>query len=212
MTKVEKEEQILRIKQASFQSELDDALQERIQTDVVATVKAILEESLIEEVEHHLEQINPSECRPKRSGYFERTADTFYGRIDALSVPKLRHGNKERMWELLERYQRGVCGFIDRVAYLYTMGLSLRDMQDTLYLTMGEMLSPTAINNATLRMQSRMEAEKTTPFSATPPILLVDGVWVDIQYTGEGFKIDRAGHQRQERHAEERVILAAMAV
>ena len=212
MTKVEKEEQILRIKKASFQSELDNALQERIRTDVIATVKAILEESLVEEVEHHLEQIDPSEYRPRRSGYFERTADTFYGRIDALSVPKLRHGNKKRTWQLLERYQRGVCGFIDRVAYLYTMGLSLRDMQEALYLTMGEMFSPTAINRATLRMQSRMEAEKTTPFPATPPILLVDGVWVDIQYTGDGIKIDRAGHQRQERHAEERVILVAMAV
>ncbi len=37
-------------------------------------------------------------------------------------------------------------------------------------------------------------------------------MWVDIQYTLDDFKIDRAGHRRQCRRAEERVILAAMAV
>ena len=45
-----------------------------------------------------------------------------------------------------------------------------------------------------------------------PPIIIVDGVWVDIQYTLEGFKVDRSGHLRQMRQAQERVILTAMAV
>jgi transposase-like protein len=43
-------------------------------------------------------------------------------------------------------------------------------------------------------------------------MLLVDGVWVDIQYTRDEFKEDRSGHMRQCREAEERVVLVAMAV
>ena len=35
---------------------------------------------------------------------------------------------------------------------------------------------------------------------------------MDIQYAQGEFKIDRAGHERQVRHGEERVILSAMAV
>jgi transposase-like protein len=42
--------------------------------------------------------------------------------------------------------------------------------------------------------------------------LIVDGVWVEIQYTLDEFKEDRAGHQRQVRQAQERVILTALAV
>ena len=42
--------------------------------------------------------------------------------------------------------------------------------------------------------------------------MLVDGVWVDIQYTRDEFKEDRAGHLCQRREAEERVVLVAMAV
>lgn len=38
------------------------------------------------------------------------------------------------------------------------------------------------------------------------------GVWVDIQYTSEGTKVDRAGHVRQVRQAQKRVVLTALAV
>lgn len=43
-------------------------------------------------------------------------------------------------------------------------------------------------------------------------MLIVDGVWVEIQYTRDEFKEDRSGHLRQCRQAEERVVLAALAV
>ncbi|KAM3098005.1 transposase [Phormidesmis sp. 146-35] len=43
-------------------------------------------------------------------------------------------------------------------------------------------------------------------------MLLVDGVWVEIQYTRDEFKQDRSGHLRQCRQAQERVVLAALGV
>lgn len=49
------------------------------------------------------------------------------------------------------------------------------------------------------------------PIEATPPVILVDGVWVSIQYTLDKYKEDRAGHVRQYRQAQERV-LSAMAL
>jgi hypothetical protein len=44
-------------------------------------------------------------------------------------------------------------------------------------------------------------------------MILVDVVWVDIQYTiDDKFKEDKSGHIRQCRQDEERVVLAVMAV
>ena len=44
-------------------------------------------------------------------------------------------------------------------------------------------------------------------------MILVDGVWVEIQYTMAGeFKEDESGHLRQCRQAEKRVVLAVMAI
>ena len=210
MSIAERERGILRIKKASAYSELNEQLEKEIQAEVVATVQATLEESLKEEVRVHLDGIGTE--RPRRSGYYTRSLGTKYGQIDDLAVPKLRFGNPEREWRVLSRYQRCLTGLLDYAGYLYVMGLSLRDLQEALYLLMGRVLSGSAINQVTLRVENRMTTYRQTPIVQTPAILIVDGVWVEIQYTQDEFKIDKAGHQRQSRQAEERVILAAMAV
>lgn len=209
MTIAEREEQIIRIKEASFQSELDEQLEAHLREQVVEVVQATIEAALVEEVQVELERMAP---RPRRSGYFERTLDTQYGRIEQLLVPKLRFNNKERNWTILERYQRSLGRLLDFAGYLYIMGLSIRDLQEALYFLLGAVLSRTAVNRITLKVQQRMEAQRQSPINDTPPILIIDGVWVDIQYTLDEFKLDRAGHQRQRRQAQERVILVAMAV
>jgi len=210
MTIAIRKEQIIRIKKASFQSELNEALEKRIRDRVVATVKTIIEAALVEELEADLAEW--SGPQPRRSGYFSRILDTLYGRILELFVPKLRWGNKEREWKILKRYQRALTSLLDWLCYLYVMGLSLRDLQEALYFVLDDILSRTAINRITLQVQEKMEAQCKTPIGGTPPILILDGVWVEIQYASEQFKIDRAGHKRRCRQVEDRVILAAMAV
>jgi putative transposase len=209
MTIAEREQQILRIKNASFQSELDEHLESHLRQQVVMAVQTTIEAALVEEVVADAAVLQP---KPRRSGYFQRTLDTQYGRIEQLAVPKLRHSNKERRWRILERYQRSLRGLLDFAGYLYIMGLSLRDLQEALYFLLGSVLSRTAVNHVTLQVQERMETQRQAPITNTPPILIVDGVWVKVQYTLDKFKIDQAGHQRQQRQAQDRVILVAMAV
>jgi transposase-like protein len=118
MTIAQREQQILRIKAASFQSELDEQLEQQLRSEVVRTVQTILEAALIEELEADLQAMPEPESKPRRSGYFKRRLDSQYGRIDELAVPKLRHHNKLRQWRILERYQRSLRGFLDFAGYL----------------------------------------------------------------------------------------------
>lgn len=210
MTIKEREAEIVRVKEASFAPELNAELQERLRADVVATVQATLEEALVEEVETHRREVEGE--KPRRSGYYKRVVGTQHGQIDELRVPKLRSGNRARDWQILSRYQRCLTGLLDYAGYLYVLGLSLRDLQVSLYFLLGSVLSRTAVNNVTLRVEHRMNEHRQAAIVRTPAILIVDGVWVEIQYTQDGFKLDRSGHRRQCRQAEERVILAAMAV
>lgn len=209
MTIANREQQILRVKAASFQPELDEQLRQQLQQEVVSVVQTTIEAALVEEVTAQLETMT---VKPRRSGYYQRQLNTQFGQVESLSVPKLRHSNKERSWSILDRYQRSLKGLMDFAGYLYIMGLSLRDLQGALYFLLGKVLSRTAVNQVTLKVQADMEARRKAPIPKTPSILIVDGVWVDIQYTLDAFKVDQAGHQRQRRQAEERVILAAMAV
>jgi len=40
--------------------------------------------------------------KPRRFGYYPRQLNTQFGQIEKLSVPKLRYGNKERKWRILD--------------------------------------------------------------------------------------------------------------
>jgi transposase-like protein len=211
--------QIRRICHHTFQSELDDALEARLREVAQTGIKAALEQALREELTAHLgcepyapRPLPSKSPTPYRSGFFQRQVDTLYGHIPNLHVPKLRAGNAARPWHILTRYQSALQSLFDRALYAYTLGLSVRDLQELLCLFVGHLLSPTAINRVTLAAQTPMDAWRQQPLRETPPILIVDGVWVSIQYpTGETW-IDRSGHERHKVHHQERVILAALGV
>lgn len=219
MTVAETEIQIKRIWHSSFQNELDNALEATLRRSALVGVQAALEAALQEELTTALgfdRYIRlPSGRKPiqqHRSGFFQRQVLTTYGRIPDLRVPKLRSGNAEREWHILTRYQHSQQSVLDRLLYVYAMGLSLRDLQETMYVFMGQVLSREAVNRVTLAAQARMDTWRHQRLAETPPVIIIDGVWVEILYpTGETWT-DRSGHRRQKRRGQKRVILAALAV
>ena len=102
MTIAHREQQIQRVKASSFQPELDEALDQALRSAVIEAVKITLEAALQEEVKAELAWMEGE--RPRRSGYFQWGLDTQYGHLSNLRVPKLRGRNKEREWQILQRY------------------------------------------------------------------------------------------------------------
>ena len=139
MTIQEREAQILRVKATSIQPELATSLEESLRTAVVSAVKTTLEAALEEELSADLARMISD--KPRRSGHFSRGLDTQYGHVPDLQVPKLRRRNRERDWQILGRYQRGLGNLLDWLCCLYVMGLSLRDLQEALYFLIGHVIS-----------------------------------------------------------------------
>lgn len=211
--------QIGRIWRSTFQYELEEALETRLREQALVGVRAVLEAALQEELDAHLgfrryERPTKERKPPEqhRSGFFPRPVETSYGHLPDVRVPKLRRGNKTRLWAVLARYQSAMRIVLDKALYLYCLGLSLRDLQEALFLFLGHVLSRTAVNRVTLAAQSPMEAWRQARLAETPPILIVDGLWVTIQYPTGGTWTDRGGHTRKKVQAEERVILAVLGV
>lgn len=211
MTILEREEQILRIRTQGIHPNLSDKLSETLRTTVISAVKTVMEGALQEEMSEFLAQVEGA--KPQRSGFYPRGLNTQYGTIPDLQVPKLRRRNAEREWQILDRYQRSLGNLMDWLCCLYVMGLSLRDLQEALYLLLGRVLSVTAVNQITLQVQRKLDEKRQAPITETPSIILVDGVWVDIQYViADEYKEDQSGHLRQRRQVQERVVLAVMAI
>ncbi len=193
-------------------------LADTVQAAALQATQAVLEQALAEELTAHLglqryERVSGG--RPpeqQRSGSYTRGLVTSFGELPELHVPKLRRGNKVREWQILERYQQLWRPLVDQALHDYVLGLSLRDLQEQLYGTVGRVLSVNAVNRITLDVQSQVESARLAPLSDVPPTVLVDGVWVQVLQAQEETFVDRAGHRRQRQVAVDQVILTAMGV
>jgi transposase-like protein len=215
----ELKDQVDRIWYASFHTNLTDTLTQQLRQHALVGVRAALEAALCEELTSYHATLraaaaaagrSPSPVR--RAGSYGRRVLTSYGLIPDLHVPKLRSGNAERDWQILTRYQLAMQPVLDLALYLYTLGLSIRDLQEALYLTFGHVLSREAVNRVTIAAQSPMQVWRSRPIVDTPPVLIVDGVWVQVLApTGQTW-FDRSGHERVEMRGQERVVLAVLGV
>lgn len=218
-TVAELKQQVDRIWSANFHTELADTLTQQLRQHALLGVRAALEAALSEELTSYHARRRAAACTAgrspsavRRSGSYHRQVLTSYGFIPDLRIPKLRSGNAERPWLILTRYQLTMQVVLDQALYLYTLGLSRGDLQEALYLVFGHVLSREAVNRVTIAAQSPMEAWRQQPISDTPPILIVDGVWVQVLAPTGATWIDRSGHERQEMRGQERVVLTVMGV
>jgi len=215
----ELKQQVERIWLATCQTDFADSLTHQLRQHALQGVQAALEAALREELADYRDHLRTQARAASRTpspfrcaGHYHRRVLTSYGLIPELEVPKLRSGNAERPWHILTRYQLAMQVVLDQALYLYTLGLSLRDLQEALYLVFGHLLSREAVNRVTLAAQSPMQRWRERTITDSPPILIVDGVWVQVLMpTGQTW-LDRSGHERVEMRGQERVVLAVMGV
>jgi transposase-like protein len=211
-------QQVDRIWSESFHTTLADTLEAQLRQHALTGIRAALETALVEELLAYRQTCPRTAGKVlltstfQRAGTYTRRVLTSYGFIPDLRVPKLRSGNRDRPWHILTRYQLAMPGLLDQALYLYSVGLSRSDLQEALYVLFGHMLSRDAINRVTVAAQSPMQLWRNRPIADTPPILIVDGVWVQVLApTGQTF-LDRSGHERREMRGQERVVLTVMGV
>jgi transposase-like protein len=187
-----------------------------IQHAVTTTVKSALEHSLEEELTQYLglaryEHV-PWGRRPEltRSGTYTRELLTQYGCIADLRVPKLRRGNRDLQWHTITRYERCWGPLLDHHIMGYCVGLSLRDLQEVLYGTLGEVVSLAACNRLLGEVDQHVQAWKNAVIEAPPAVLLVDGMWVKIADPTGDHCVDAQGRRRAVKRQEKRVVLSAL--
>jgi transposase-like protein len=190
----------------------------KVQATVVTTGQHVIEEALEEELSAylgvaryaHLPWGRPPEST--RSGSYQRALITQYGRIADLHVPQLRRGNGALPWQSITRYEHCWGPLLDHQVMGYGLGHSLRDLQEAMALTLGEILSLAACHRIVSSGAQPMEAFKKRPLATPPPIVLVDGMWVKIAYPTGEISEDTRGRRRAVKRKQKRVVLSALGV
>ena len=101
---------------------------------------------------------------------------------------------------------------LDHQVMSYGVGHSLRDLQETLALTLGEVLSLAACNRMVSRVTEHLAVFKMQALESPPPVLLVDGMWVKIASPTGEYRHDAQGRRRSVKRKQKRVVLSALGV
>ena len=187
---------------ASFQSRAEElaaefatqaSTVEELNTLLRAMMKSGLERMLDTEMDVHLgrkgvpEQTTETSTKQgkkgpsnRRNGRSRKTVQGDLGEV-SLETPRDRNGTFEP--QIIEKHQRRVPGFDEKILALYAKGMTTRDIQEIVEQLYGVEVSPALISSITEDLDAEVTAWRTRPLAAVYPIVYFDGIVVHVRGT-----------------------------
>lgn len=217
---------------SAYWSELDQQIQEVVRNVVGQCLEAMLIGELdcqLQRKRHHRReqmwgemhsQMKCGKCGSlkrndyRRNGSYERGLDSGYGHI-RFRMPQVEchcGGSVQVPYPMLKRRQR-IWEDV-RVAIRQQAGLKLplRAIKAELDARLGGSVGLRTINACIRATAVGAEVERRLVLPETPPVLLVDGIWVTVMYPTGKQRNDRMGRLRMEKRGQRRVVLVAQGV
>ncbi len=145
-------------------------------------VKRVLEAGLQAELVDHLgyEKGDPAGrgSGNSRNGFIPKRVGSEVGDID-LATPRDRNGTFDP--QLVSKGQRRLDGLSDMIISLYAKGMTVRDIQHHLQVTIGSGLSPETISNITEAVAAEVKTWQARPLEAVYPIIYLDALVVKVR-------------------------------
>lgn len=141
-------------------------------------LKDKMELFLQEEIKNFI-QVEKPDLDLKRNGYYERSLDTKYGRIEDISIPRDRQG--EFKTQMFEPYQRRDGWLEEAIIRMYQSGMSTRTVGRFVEKMVGSAYSPTTISNITEVAREDIEKWQKRPLSKRYSVLFLDGLYIKLR-------------------------------
>lgn len=144
--------------------------------------KALIERCLEAELTTHLgyeKHERAADEKPNhRNGYSNKTLKSDQGEVK-VAIPRDREGSFDPL--LVKKYQTSLTGFNEKILWLYTHGLSTRDIQAQLQEWYGIEVSPQLISNVTDAVMDEVRHWQHRPLESLYPIMYMDCLVVKVK-------------------------------
>jgi putative transposase len=114
----------------------------------------------------------------RRNGRSKKTVQGDLGEV-TLSTPRDRDGTFEP--QIIEKHQRRVPGFDEKILALYAKGMTTRDIQEIVRELYDVDVSATLISAITEDLDAEVSAWRTRPLAPVWPIVYFDGITVHVR-------------------------------
>ncbi len=150
----------------------------------------------------------------RRNGSYPREVDSGYGHIE-FRMPQVEcqcGGSVRVNYPMLARRQRIWEDVRMEIRQQAGLKLPLRAIKAELDARLGGSVGLRTINACIRATAVGAEVERYLPLCETPPVLIVDGIWVTVMYPTGKQRKDRLGRLRMEKRGQRRVVLVAQGV
>ena len=114
----------------------------------------------------------------RRNGRSQKTVQGDLGEV-TLETPRDRDGSFEP--QIVEKHQRRVAGFDEKILALYAKGMTTRDIQEIVQDLYGVEVSAALISSITDDLDAEVTAWRTRPIDPVWPIVYFDGIVVHVR-------------------------------
>lgn len=156
----------------------EQGISDLLENLVRSFVKEKIELIMTEEISSFL-QVEQSNEPNSRNGYYSRTLDTRYGKINDLQVPRDRQGQFQT--QVFEPYQRREGWLEEAVIHMYKGGMSTREVSKFIESMFGSHYSATTVSNITNTVLEDVEQWQNRPLDTRYAIIYLDGMYVKVK-------------------------------
>ena len=120
----------------------------------------------------------PRKSPNRRNGRSKKTVRSDSGEL-TIATPRDRDSTFQP--QLIEKHQRRVPGFDEKILALYAKGMTTRDIQEIVRELYGVEVSPTLISEITADLDAEVSAWRTRPIDPVWPIVYFDGLVIHVR-------------------------------
>lgn len=127
---------------------------------------------------HSIDDRLSSSAKNRRNGHSPKTIQGELGKLP-LDIPRDRNGTFEP--QLIEKHQRRLAGFDEKILALYAKGMTTRDIQDIVKELYGVDVSAALVSEITADLDTEVKLWQTRRLDPVWPIVYLDGIVVHIR-------------------------------
>ena len=120
----------------------------------------------------------PADTKNRRNGHSQKTVKGDLGEV-TIDTPRDRNGTFQP--QLIEKHQRRVPGFDEKILALYAKGMTTRDIQEIVRELYGVEISATLVSAITEDLDAEVAAWRTRRIDPVWPIVYLDGIVVYVR-------------------------------
>jgi len=155
-------------------SELTNQLENLLKDFIKEKLELIMKEEL-----HNFLKVERPDLEDSKNGYYQRSLDTRYGKIENLSVPRDRMG--EFQTSVFEPYQRRDGWLEEAIIKMYQSGMSTREIGRFIERILGSTYSPTTISNITDVALEDIHKWHNRPLHKRYSVIYLDGMYIKLR-------------------------------